>query len=208
MNEDAGHSVDKIARWLGFAGLVISVALWLCTFYFSSIRPECVKIGLAPQIFIASKPRFGILATFVNEGIRQAVVISGELRLDNRQPTLPLSETAVQSEGWEYDVEGNRTKVSNIRFEFFTPFAIKPHDQVSFSLWFVAQKAFKLGPGHHKVEIVLNVADGQSIGTEFDVDLTQVLDTLYGDKESKEQPGIEYPIDILSQRQTTSCPLL
>ena len=95
-------------------------------FYVLSIKPACIKVGLAPQVFVASKPRFGILATFVNEGARQTVVTSGELKLDNPQSTLPLSETAAQEESWEYDAEGNWAKDNNRRFAYFSPIGSNP----------------------------------------------------------------------------------
>ena len=195
---------DWIARVLGIAGLAIS----LLTFYFSSWRPACIRIGLGPQIFVASKPRIGVLTTVVNEGAHEVVITSGELEIDNSQFTLPLTSTALQSESWEYDTEGNRQKQTSIRYSFFTPFAVKPHDEASASLWFVATDTFQLTPGRHVASVVLRNANHGSVSLQFEIELKQSdLTALYPKKNGKEQAGVEYPIDIVSQMQKSSCPL-
>jgi hypothetical protein len=193
---------DWLARWTGIAGFVLALA----TLYFAVLRPACLKVGLGPKVYIASKPRIGILATVVNEGAREAIITSGELRLDNSQFTLPLTEISLQPESWEYDAEGNFQKRSSIRFSPFMPFAIKPNDQASVSLWFVAHDAFPLSPGRHIAEMVLTDVQQKRVQIEFQMELLQSdLNALYEKKNGTKQEGIEYSIKVVSQTQKTGC---
>jgi hypothetical protein len=198
------HPQDRVARVIGVAGFLLSLA----TLYFAVIRPPCLKVGLGPEIYIASKPRVGILATLVNEGAQETVITSGELKLDNSQSALQLTETALQSNSWEYDADGNFQNRGSVRFSDFAPFAIKPHDQSSASFWFIARDSFPLSAGRHTAEMVLTDVDQKHVTMEFEIELsTSDVKALYDKKKGKEQAGIEYPIKIISQRQKTSCPL-
>jgi hypothetical protein len=193
---------DWVARGTGIAGFLLALA----TLYFAVAKPACLKVGLGPKVYIAAKPRVGILATVVNEGAREAIITSGELSWDNPQFTLPLTEMSLQPESWEYDDEGNFQKRSSIRFSPFMPFAIKPNDQVSVSLWMVAHDAFPLSAGRHTAKMVLTDVEQKSVEIEFQIELLQSdINALYEKKKGKEQEGIEYPINVVSQRQKTGC---
>jgi hypothetical protein len=195
---------DRIARVLGALGFLLSIF----TFYFAFWRPPCLQIGIGPQIFIAAKPRVGVLTTLVNDGAHEVIITSGKLQLDNSRFTLPLTISALQSESWEYDIEGNHQNPTSVRYSFFTPFAIKPHDQASASLWFVSIDGFPLNAGKHTAVMVLEEANGQSISLQFEIELKQPdLTALYEKKKGKEQAGIEYPVNIISQTTTNTCPL-
>lgn len=101
---------DRLARTMAIAGLVVAIAglfISMVTFYFSFWKPPCLRVSLGPQVYIASKPRVGVLATLVNAGASEIIIASGELKLDEGQFTLPLTTTAIQTESWEYDDEGN-----------------------------------------------------------------------------------------------------
>ncbi len=196
------HPRDQVARITGILGVVLA----LVTFYFAVGQPACLKVGLGPQISIASKPRVGILATLVNEGARQTIITSGELKLDNAPFALPLTATALQSDSWEYDDQGNFKNRNPVRFSLFTPFAIKPHDQASASFWFIAHDSFPLVPGRHTAEIVLTDMNQKGVAIKFETELQQSdLNALYEKKQGKEQAGIEYPVRIISQTQETGC---
>lgn len=195
---------DRIARGLAVFSLIVSVI----TFYFAYWRPACLRVGIGPQIFVAAKPRIGVLATLVNDGAHEVIVTTGRLQLDNSQFTLPLTTSALQSESWEYDTEGNQQKSISVRYSFFTPFAVKSHDQASASLWFVATDSFLLSAGKHIAVMVLEEANGQSISVQFEIELRQSdVTALYVKKNDKEQAGIEYPINIISQTPANACPL-
>ena len=196
------HPPDRVARLIGLAGFLLALA----TLYFAVLRPPCLKVGLGPEIYIASKPRLGVLTTLVNEGARETVITSGELKLDNSQSPLPLTETALQSNSWEYDAEGNFQNRGSVRFSDFAPFAIKPNDQVSASFWFVARDSFPLSAGRHTAEMVLTDVDQKHVTIVFDMELSESdVKALYDKKKGKEQAGIEYPIKVISQKQKTSC---
>jgi hypothetical protein len=56
--------------------------------------------------------------------------------------------------------------------------------------------------------MVLEEANGQSISVPFEIELRQPdLTALYEKKKSKEEAGIEYPVNIISQTTTNACPL-
>ncbi|HEV3374557.1 MAG TPA: hypothetical protein VG051_02575 [Candidatus Acidoferrum sp.] len=203
MNQEA-HSAGWPTRLFAFAGFLVS----LVTFYFALWKPACVRIGLGPQAFIASKPRVGVLATLANDGANGIIITSGELTLDDAGLKLPLTTIAIQSESWEYDDEGNQQKVSPFRYSFFTPFAIKPHDETSTVMWFVAPKSFPLGAGKHKAMMVIEDSKQHRISAMFEIELGQSdVEALYEKKKGKEQAGIEYPITIIPQQGGEYCPL-
>src|ERR1700737_3950541 len=166
---DVARRPDWVARTLGIAGLAAA----LLTLYFNVWRPACIRIGLGPQIFVASKPRIGLLVTLTNEGAHEIVITSGELALDNSQFKLPLTSTALQSESWEYDLEGNKQKRTAVRYSFFTPFAVKPRDQIATGLWFVATNTFQLSPGRHTATMILKDASQRSVSLQFEIDLNR-----------------------------------
>jgi hypothetical protein len=90
---------DRTARGLAALSLVVSAI----TFYFAYWRPACLRVGIGPQIFIAAKPRIGVLTTLVNDGAHEVIITSGKLQLDNSRFTVSLTTSALQSESWEYD---------------------------------------------------------------------------------------------------------
>jgi hypothetical protein len=56
--------------------------------------------------------------------------------------------------------------------------------------------------------MILEEASGQSISVQFEIELSQPdLAALYEKKKGKEEAGIEYPMNIISQTTTNACPL-
>jgi len=198
---------DKFARALATLGFVVSL-VGLCvsgfTLYWTSLRPACLRVAVGPKIFLALKPRIGVLVTLTNEGARQIVVTSGQLQI--AESILKLTTTASESETWEYSPEGDQ-KTRSVRYAYFTPFAVKAHDQATASLWFVAGQFVRLQPGRYPIKIVLNDADNQEPAElHIEIELSQTdIDLLYRKGEKGELPGVEFPIEVKSQSQINRC---
>src|ERR1044071_4966845 len=97
------NKADWWARVLGVLSLVVSGF----TLYCSVLRSPEVQVSVGQHVLINKKPRIGVLCTFINEGAKQTVVTSAELKWDSPAITLNSEMTSSSLEQWEFDEKGN-----------------------------------------------------------------------------------------------------
>jgi hypothetical protein len=191
-------SQDKADWWARVLGL-LSLAVSGFTLYCSVLRSPDIEVSLGQHVLLNKKPRIGVFCTFVNEGAKQSVVTSAQLKWDSPAITLTSEMTSSSLEQWEFDDKGNIATVSKTRYTpLVAPIPVKGHDQTSVFFWFTStDKAFMFKAGDH--DVLLGVTSGSSEISQKQLRIVISSDVAGALNDPNSSPTGEYRAKVASQ---------
>lgn len=190
--------LKKLEFW---AFIVASSSLLVSgfTLYYSVFRAPQVEVSVGQHILINKKPRIGVFCTFVNEGAKQAVVTSAQLKWDSPAITFNSEMTSSTLEQWEFDDCGNILTVAKTRYNpIVAPIPIKGHDQASILFWFTStNKAFTFNTGEHTAILTIMSGSNKISKKQLKIVIKDDVVTALSDPDSS--PVGEYRAEVMSQ---------
>jgi hypothetical protein len=186
---------DWVARIFGGVSLLLS----LFTLYCTVLQEPTVSVSVGQHVLVNKKPRIGVLCTFVNEGAKQTVVTSAQLRWDQPSVTFNSEMTSTSFEQWEFDDKGNIETVVRSRYTpIVAPIPIKRFDQASTMFWFTStDSAFAFSTGEHTV--ILTIMSGSTKMSEKRLRIV-IDDSVIGAlNDPHNPPAAEYRVEVVGQ---------